>query len=69
MLSIKGIYDEGKFLPLEKFHSKKKLNIIITILDEISDKEDLEIRNMTSDTQSFDFWENDSENLYQEYLK
>lgn len=68
MLAVRGIYDGNSIIPLEKIESKTKSKVIITFLDEINDNEMDEIRNMASSTESFDFWNEPGENLYQEYL-
>lgn len=67
MLAIKGIYNGAKILPLEKIPVKNKSNVIITFIDEID--QDSEIRDFTSQTDSFTFWNDEREDLYQDYLK
>lgn len=69
MLAIKGVYDGKHFIPLEKFQSTKRFNVIITILDEEVETENAQVRNFSSNSNSFEFWNNDQENLYQEYVK
>ena len=70
MLSVKGIYDGKKVVPLEKIEGDKKYKLIITFLEEISDmEEDEAVRNFASPTDSFQFWEDSKEDIYQDYLK
>jgi len=67
MITIRGIYDGKKFIPLEEFSKKKKYKVIITFLEEIDEDED--IRNFSAQTHAFSFWEDEREDLYQDYLK
>ncbi|MCI0471811.1 MAG: hypothetical protein L0Y73_09145 [Candidatus Aminicenantes bacterium] len=67
MIAIRGMYDGEKFIPLENFSKKKKYKIIITFLEEIDDDE--EIRNFSAQTDAFSSWEDEREDLYQDYLK
>lgn len=66
MIAVKGIFDGIKFIALEKFPKKKKYKVLITFLEEISEDEDL--RNFSSQTNSFSFWENTKEDIYQDYI-
>jgi hypothetical protein len=68
MLAIKGIYDGKSILPLEKIDFKSKSKVIITFVEEINDLELEEIRSIASSTDGFDFWSDEREDLYQEYL-
>jgi hypothetical protein len=67
MLAIKGIYDGNKILPLEKFPNKKKYKVLITFVEEID--EDEELRSFSSQMNSFKFWKDKREDIYQEYLQ
>ena len=44
----------------------KKFKILITLLEEFDNDE--EIRNFTSQEDAFSFWNNDKENIYQDYI-
>jgi hypothetical protein len=66
MRAIKGMYDGEKFVALESFHQKKKYKVIITFLEEFD--EDEEIRNFSAQTDAFSFWEDEREDIYQDYL-
>ena len=66
MNAIKGIYDGEKIIPLENFPNKKRYKVIITFLEEIDEDEDL--RNFSAQTDALSFWEDEREDLYQDYL-
>lgn len=68
MLALRGIYDGRSIKVLEKIPFKKKTNVIITFIDEPIVESDI-IRELNSDSASFDFWNNSKEDLYQEYLQ
>lgn len=65
---LKGIYDGKSIIPLDKIDIKTKSKVIITFLEEINDLEMEEIRNLASSTDGLDFWSDEREDLYQEYL-
>ncbi len=66
MLAIKGIYDGKKIIPLEELPSDKKFKVLITLLEEIDNDQD--IREFSSNSDAFEFWNDKRENLYQDYL-
>ena len=66
MLAIKGIYDGKTIRPLEKLPKNRKYKVIITFIEEINETEQL--RNFSAQTNSFTFWKNEKEDLYQDYL-
>ena len=66
MLAIKGIYDGKTIKPLEKLPKNKKYKVIITFIEEVDEIEQL--RNFSAKTTSFTFWENEKEDIYQDYL-
>ncbi|MEO6695010.1 MAG: hypothetical protein ABIY50_13005 [Ignavibacteria bacterium] len=66
MIAIKGIYDGNKIIPLEKLPENKKYKILITLIEEF--KSDEEMRDFSSQPDAFDFWNNEKENLYQDYI-
>ena len=69
MLSIRGIYDKGQIQLLEKISSRKRSKVIVTFVDEPSNRaEEEKIRAFANNTDSFSFWDNDAENIYQNYL-
>jgi len=67
MRTIRGMYDGEKFIALERFPHKNKYKVIITFLEEFG--EDEEIRNFTAQTDAFSFWEDEREDIYQDYLE
>lgn len=66
MQTIEGIFDGKTFIPLEKVPVSKKYKVIITFVEEFD--EDEEIRSLSAQTDSFGFWEDEREDLYQDYL-
>lgn len=66
MLAIKGIYNGEKIIPLERIPDKKKYKVIIAFIEEI--EQDTEDRDFSSQTNSFAFWNDERENIYQDYL-
>ena len=66
MRAIKGIFDGENFIALEYFPKKKKYKVVITFIEEIDNDE--EIRSFSAQTKALSFWENEGEDLYQEYL-
>ncbi len=66
MLAIQGIYNGSQIIPLEALPKNKKFKIIITFVEEIDETED--IRPLLAKSDAFEFWNDDREDLYQEYL-
>lgn len=66
MIAIKGIYDGKKIIPLESLPENKKFKILITLLEEFENGE--EIRDFTSHYNAFSFWNDEKENIYQDYI-
>ncbi|MDQ3750211.1 MAG: hypothetical protein M3367_14545 [Acidobacteriota bacterium] len=66
MIAIEGIYDGKNFIALEKVTVSRKYKVIITFVEEIDEAENL--RDFTAQTDSFEFWNNDEEDIYQDYL-
>jgi hypothetical protein len=66
MQTIEAIFDGQTFVPLEKVPVSKKYKVIITFVEELDEAE--EIRNLAAQTDSFRFWQDESEDLYQDYL-
>lgn len=60
MLAIQGIYNGTHIVPLEALH-------VTPFVEEIEYDED--VRPLLAQDSTFDFWENDREDLYQDYLK
>ena len=68
MLAIKGIYDGNNIIPIENITSDKKFKVVITFIEEINDDIEEEIRKFYSQTDSFTFWDDPKENIYQDFL-
>lgn len=66
MLAVQGIYDGNVIVPIEDFPKNKKYKVIITFVEELDDMS--EVRNMAAQTDAFQFWHDEKEDLYQEYL-
>ncbi len=66
MLSISGFYDGKTIKPLEKTPRNKKFKGVITFIEEIEDA--AQMRDFSSQTSSFKFWESPKEDLYQDFL-
>lgn len=66
MIAIKGIFDGKKVIPLESLPENKKYKVLITLLEEYDSDE--EIRNFTFQEDAFSFWNNEKENIYQDYI-
>jgi hypothetical protein len=66
MHAIKGIYDGKKISLLEKVPVEKPCEVIVTFIEENTEAE--ELRNYTSDEDSFNFWKAGEEDIYQDYL-
>lgn len=66
MLTVKGIYNGSEFVALENFPKNKNFKVIITFVEEL-DEED-EIRNFSAQTDALDFWNDENEDLYQDFL-
>lgn len=66
MFTVQGIYD-GHQVKITEQVPEKKYKVIVTFLEEIETEEE-KVREFTSNTESFDFWENAAEDIYQDYL-
>ena len=67
MVAIKGIYDGTTIVPLENLPKGKKFKVIITLVEEIIEEEE-EVRAFAFQSDAFGFWENEEEDLYQDFL-
>lgn len=66
MQTIEGIFDGKNFVAVEKVPVSKKYKVIITFVEEIDETE--ELLNLSAQTDSFKFWEDEREDIYQDYL-
>ncbi len=69
MIAIKGIYNGRTIKPLDKIPIKKPSKVIITFIDEQIESDYEIIRNFGSQSDAFGFWDDEREDLYQDYLK
>ncbi len=70
MLSVTGIYDGKNILLTDAINEKKKYKVIITFVEELtnSETEEIHLRNFGTNNAGFGFWDNPSEDIYQDYL-
>lgn len=67
MFAVRGIYDGKRVKISDSVHINKKYRVVVTFLEEVTD-DDQKIRDFAARTESFDFWENTAEDIYQDYL-
>ncbi len=67
MFAVRGIYDGKKVKITDRFSEKKRYKVVVTFIEELPLEEN-EIRDFASQTESFDFWKNKAEDIYQDYL-
>lgn len=67
MIAVEGIYDGKEVIALEKIPFKKSYKVIITFVEEIDEPE--EMRDFTSQTNGLEFWHDEREDIYQDYLE
>jgi hypothetical protein len=67
MFAVNGIYDGETIRITTKIPDKKKYRVVITFLEELSDNNEF-LRDFSSDSDGFGFWDNPAEDLYQDFL-
>lgn len=67
MKAIRGFFDGEKIVATDQILTNKKFKVIITFVEEIDETEDS--RNFTAQTDGLSFWQDEKEDLYQDYLK
>gem|GEM_PF-697398 len=67
METIEGFYDGQRILPLTKIQDHRHRRVRITLLEELTEEE--EIRLAASHSDAFTFWEDPREDIYQDYIK
>lgn len=67
MKAIRGFFDGEKIVATDQILTNKKFKVIITFIEEIDETEDS--RNFTAQTDGLSFWQDEKEDLYQDYLK
>ena len=69
MLAVKGIYDGSSVQLLEKIKNSKRYKVIITFVEELKgSREESELRDFAAQTTSLEFWNDNREDIYQDYL-
>ncbi len=68
MLAVNGIYDGKNIRLTEKVSEKKQYRVIVTFIEELN-QSDNEVRDFSAQTQGLDFWEDEREDIYQDYLQ
>ncbi len=66
MLTVEGIYDGKNFVALEGFPKEKRFKVMITFVEELDESE--ELRDFSANNDSFEFWTDSREDLYQDFL-
>ena len=70
MLSVTGVYDGNKVVLIESVNQPKKCKVIVTFLEETDvEEEERKLRDFGMQTDSFDFWNNPAEDIYEDYAK
>ncbi|MDD4190776.1 MAG: hypothetical protein PHI28_05580 [Mangrovibacterium sp.] len=67
MLAVNGIYDGKSVLITDKINERKKFRVVVTFIEEL-DQSDNDMRHFSAQTNGLDFWNNEREDLYQDYL-
>lgn len=67
MQTIEGIFDGKTFIPMEKIPVSTAYRVNITFVEELD--EATEVRNLTAQTDAFGFWNDEREDIYQDYLE
>lgn len=68
MLAVNGIYDGKNILLTEKVTEKRKYRVVVTFIEELEQTDDV-VRDFSSQTKGLEFWEDEREDVYQDYLK
>jgi len=68
MLAVKGIYDGKNILLAEKINETRKFRVVVTFVEEL-DQNDNDSRNFSAQTSGFDFWRDEKEDIYQDFLQ
>ena len=68
MLVVNGIYDGKNIRLIEKVSEKKQYRVVVTFIEEL-DQSNNGVRDFSAQTQGLEFWEDEKEDIYQDYLK
>ena len=69
MTTFKGIFDGKNVIIKDKVPFSEKQDVLVTFLDESNEDETELIRSFGSSSNAFKFWEDEKEDIYQDYLK
>ena len=69
MEAVRGIFDGENIIATDQISTKKKFKVVITFLEEIDDNTEEENRNFSAQTDGLSFWQDEREDIYQDYLK
>jgi hypothetical protein len=69
MLTVNGIYDGEKIHLLQKVEQNKNFKVIVTFLEAITDINEIHGPKPYAVNDSFSFWEDSGENLYDDHEK
>lgn len=67
MLAVNGIYDGKKVRLIDKIKEKRKYRVVVTFIEELEQSDD-DLRNFSAQTNGMEFWKDEKEDLYQDYL-
>jgi hypothetical protein len=68
MLAVRGIYNGKTVKITDRITEKKKYKVVVTFLEEIQ-QPDNGLRDFSAQTAGLDFWEDNREDIYQDYLQ
>jgi hypothetical protein len=68
MISVKGIFNGNNVEFKHNLNLNKRYNVIVTFIDECDNEINDEIRNFGENNSGFEFWMDERENLYKDYL-
>jgi hypothetical protein len=68
MLAVKGIYDGKNILLAENIKETRKFRVVVTFIEEL-EQNDNDLRDFSAQTNGLDFWSNEKENIYQDFLQ
>jgi hypothetical protein len=67
MVAVKGIFNGQSIQLLEKVDAKVNTKVVVTFLEEEISGDDT--REITSQSNGFEFWDNPAEDIYQDFLE
>jgi hypothetical protein len=67
MVAVRGIFNGRNIQLLEKVEIKANTMVVVTFLEE--ENPEAELREMVSNPNGFQFWEDPAEDVYQDYVE